>query len=105
MAFLTPVSKMKTKPNFEEQVLDSSDESSWEHHIFGASNLLQMRGPKKLLSQYEMDLSISLIGPIVCTQYLSDTKIYTDLYFYLRYAKLLERMRLASSNRGPGRMH
>lgn len=48
-----------------DQVLELSDESAWAHHISGASQLLQLRGPKMVQTDYEADLVVSLIGPIV----------------------------------------
>ncbi|KAK7975849.1 hypothetical protein PG989_014312 [Apiospora arundinis] len=47
------------------ELLESQRSHAWERHIAGAARLIQMRGPMRFLSAYEMSLLFSLMGPLV----------------------------------------
>ncbi|KAK8085371.1 hypothetical protein PG997_006642 [Apiospora hydei] len=46
-------------------LLEAQRSHAWERHIAGAARLIQMRGPMRFLSAYDMSLLFSLMGPLV----------------------------------------
>ncbi|KAH7311387.1 hypothetical protein B0I35DRAFT_438001 [Stachybotrys elegans] len=48
------------------EVLSLPGESAWMHHISGAAQLVQVRGTSRFESDYDKDMLLSLVGPIVC---------------------------------------
>ncbi|KAH8812369.1 hypothetical protein F5884DRAFT_785194 [Xylogone sp. PMI_703] len=48
------------------EVLSLSKENAWAQHVLGASQLLRERGPKGFRTDYEKDLFVSLVAPIMC---------------------------------------
>ncbi|KAK8069859.1 hypothetical protein PG994_006475 [Apiospora phragmitis] len=47
------------------ELLESKRSHAWERHIAGAARLIQMRGPMRFLTPYDMSLLFSLMGPLV----------------------------------------
>ncbi|KAK7943632.1 uncharacterized protein PG986_012745 [Apiospora aurea] len=47
------------------ELLEAQRSHAWERHIAGAARLIQMRGPMRFLSPYDMSLLFSLMGPLV----------------------------------------
>ncbi|KAK8115928.1 hypothetical protein PG984_012430 [Apiospora sp. TS-2023a] len=47
------------------ELLEFQRSHAWERHIAGAARLIQMRGPMRFLSAYDMSLLFSLMGPLV----------------------------------------
>ncbi|KAK8023196.1 hypothetical protein PG991_007077 [Apiospora marii] len=47
------------------ELLESQRSHAWERHIAGAARLVQMRGPMRFLTPYDMSLLFSLMGPLV----------------------------------------
>ncbi|KAH8705618.1 hypothetical protein BGW36DRAFT_403159 [Talaromyces proteolyticus] len=60
------------------EILNSPTEGSWSQHIAGAAKMIRLRGPQDFKSEYDRDLLIAMIGPIVCESFANNESCFFE---------------------------